>query len=142
MMDARTTKEELQTAPIPAPLGERRFALSPINRRRLDNFKANRRGYWSLWIFLALFILTLFAEFIANDKPLMMKYDGSYYFPVFITYPETAFGGEFQTEADYRDPFVQDLITKKGGWSLWPPIRYSYRTINLNLKEPAPSHPD
>jgi microcin C transport system permease protein len=142
MMEARVTKEELQTAPIPALPREGRFTLSPINRRRWNNFKKNRRGFFSLWIFLALFFITLFAEFIANDKPLMLEYDGHYYFPVFITYPETAFGGEFQTEADYRDPFVQDLIAKKGGWTLWPPIRYSYRTINLNLREPAPSHPD
>jgi microcin C transport system permease protein len=142
MMEARVTKEELQTAPIPALPREGRFTLSPINKRRWNNFKKNRRGYFSLWIFLALFIITLFAEFIANDKPLMLEYDGHYYFPVFVTYPETAFGGEFQTEADYRDPYVQDLIAKKGGWALWPPIRYSYRTINLNLREPAPSRPD
>jgi microcin C transport system permease protein len=141
-MEARLTKEELETAPLLALPREGRFTLSPINRRRWQNFKANKRGFWSLWIFLALFFVTLPAELIANDKPLLLEYDGGYYFPVFATYPETQFGGEFQTEADYRDPYVQELITKKGGWMLWPPIRYSYRTINLNLKEPAPSHPD
>jgi microcin C transport system permease protein len=142
MMEARVTKEELDTAgPMIAVAGHAAVTLSPINRRRWQNFKANKRGFYSVWIFLFLFIVTLFAEFLANDKPLLLKYDGGYYMPVFTTYPETAFGGEFQTEADYRDPFVQDLIAKKDGWILWPPIRYSYRTINLNLPEPAPAHP-
>jgi microcin C transport system permease protein len=144
MLEARVTRQELDTAPRPAaatPARKARFALSPINKRRWDNFKANRRGYWSLWVFLFLFIVTLFAEFIANDKPLLVKYDGGYYTPVFETYPETTFGGEFQTEADYRDPFVQDLIKEKQGWIVWPPIPYSYRTIKLDLPEPAPSSP-
>ncbi len=142
MMEARVTGEELETATAYTAMRMRsRFALSPINRRRLENFKANKRGYYSFWIFLVLFILSLFAEFIANDKPLLLEYQGSYYFPIFEAYPETTFGGEFQTEADYRDPFVQDLITEKGGWMIWPPIRYSYRTINLDLPEPAPSSP-
>lgn len=123
------------------PIRHEWLHLSPLNRRRWENFKANKRGYWSLWIFLALFFVSLFAEFIANDKPLILKYDGQYYFPVFAAYPETAFGGEFQTEADYRDPFVQDLIKEKGGWMVWPPIRYSYDTINLNLPVPAPAPP-
>jgi len=114
--------------------------LSPINRRRLENFKANRRGYWSLWIFLALFTISLFAEFIANDKPLVVRYDGEWHFPVVKFYPETAFGGEFKTEADYRDPEVQALIEQKG-WMIWPPIRYSYDTINFALTQPAPSPP-
>jgi len=118
-----------------------RFVLTPINARRWANFKANKRGFWSLWIFLILFIISLFAEFIANDRPFLVKYDGGYYMPVFNTYPETAFGGEFKTEADYRDPFVQELIQKKGGWMVWPVIRYSYRTINLNLPVPAPAPP-
>ena len=116
------------------------FSLSPINRRRWNNFKANGRGYWSLWIFLVLFVLSLFAELIANDKPLLVKFEGEYYTPVLKAYPETAFGGEFLTEADYRDPFVQELI-EEGGWILWPPIRYSYRTINLDLPVPAPAPP-
>jgi microcin C transport system permease protein len=107
--------------------------LSPINQRRWHNFKSNRRGYWSLWLFLVLFFLTLFAEIVANDKPLLVKYDGGYYAPIFNTYPETIFGGEFETEADYRDPFVTDLIKEKGGWVVWPPIRYSYDTVNLDF---------
>ncbi len=142
MMEARVTKEELDTAgPMVAVAPPSRFALSPINSRRWQNFKANRRGFYSLWIFLALCVITMPAEFIANDQPLLVSYDGGYYWPVFNTYPETAFGGEFQTAADYRDPYVQELIAKKGGWMLWPPLRYSYRTINLNLPEPAPAHP-
>lgn len=117
------------------------FDPSPINRRRWQNFKANRRGFWSLWIFLALFLLTLLAEFIANDKPLLIHYEDTYYLPIFSAYPETAFGGDFETETDYRDPYVQTLITDKGGRLWWPPIRYSYDTINLDLPVPAPAPP-
>ena len=87
-----------------------RVRLSPIAQRRLQNFRSNRRGYISLWIFLILFILSAPAEFIANDRPLLVKYDGKFYFPVVASYSETEFGGEFKTEADYRDPFVKDLI--------------------------------
>jgi len=127
-------------ATLPAP---RRpfFSLSPINRRRWNNFKANKRGYWALWIFLVLFVVSLFAEFIANDKPLLIKFHGDYYTPILHAYPEIAFGGEFQTEADYRDPYVQDLIKEAGGWMVWPIIRYSYDTINLDLPVPAPAPP-
>jgi microcin C transport system permease protein len=116
--------------------------ISPVNKRRWRNFKANKRGYWSLWIFLILFVVTLFAEFIANDKPLFVLYQGEPYFPVFVSYPETDFGGFFQTEADYRDPVVKDLIEKEGhGLIIWPLIEYDYRTINLNLPVPAPAPP-
>ncbi len=118
----------------------RRRPLSPLTARRLANFRANRRGWWSFWIFLVLFLVTLFAEFIANDRPLLVKYDGAYYTPVFHDYPETTFGGEFDTNADYRDSYVQELIAAKG-WAVWPPIRYSYRTINYNLPVPAPAPP-
>jgi microcin C transport system permease protein len=118
-----------------------RAMLTPINARRWANFKANKRGYWSLWLFLVLFVVSIFAEFIANDKPFLVKYDGGYYMPIFNTYPETTFGGEFKTEADYRDPYVQELVKNKGGWMVWPIIRYSYRTINLNLPVPAPAPP-
>jgi microcin C transport system permease protein len=106
----------------------------------LQKFRANRRGYWSLWIFLFLFVFSLGAEFIANDKPLLVYYDSSFYFPVFKEYPETTFGGLFQTETEYRDPYVQELIKEKG-WMLWPSIRYSYDTINYNLDVPAPAPP-
>ena len=115
--------------------------LTPMTRRRLHKFRANKRGFWSLWIFLALFTVTLFAEFVANDKPLIVAYGDDYYFPVFVAYPETDFGGDFETEADYRDPFFAELIAEKDGWMLWPPVRYSYRTINYDLPTPAPSPP-
>jgi len=115
--------------------------LSPINKRRWENFKANKRGYWSLWIFLVLFFVTLFAEFIANNKPIVVSYDGHWYAPVFRYYPETTFGGEFETEADYRDPYLVKKIAEKSGWMLFPPIRYSYSTSNLDLPTPAPSPP-
>ena len=114
--------------------------MSPINQRRWESFKANRRGLWSLRIFLVMFLVTLCAEFIANDKPLMLRYDGSLYAPVFFSYPETAFGRDFETDADYRDPYVKKLIEDKG-WILWPPIRYSYNTINLDLTVSAPAPP-
>ena len=120
---------------------KRRFGLSPVNKRRWQNFKSNRRGYWSLWIFLFLFVVTLFAEFIANDHPFFVRFDGKFYFPAVITYPETAFGGDFETAADYRDPYLQKLIADKGGTIIWPPIRYSYSTHNLDLPTPAPSKP-
>ena len=114
--------------------------VTPLTRRRLANFRANRRGFWSFWIFLVLFTLSLFAEFIANDRPLLVRYDNAFYWPVFNSYPETTFGGEFETETDYRDPFVRELIDEKG-WAVWPPIPYSYRTINYNLPVPAPAPP-
>jgi microcin C transport system permease protein len=129
------------TGPLGIEPSPRRLALSPINKRRWQNFATNRRGYWSLWIFLVLFFITLFAELIANDKPLYVSYDGKSYFPVVFTYPETAFGGDFETAADYRDPFLQKLIADKHGSIVWPPIRYSYDTHNLDLPTPAPSKP-
>ena len=114
--------------------------LNPITRRRLESFKANKRGYWSFWIFLLLFVLSLFAEFIANDKPLLIRYDNAFYVPIFATYTETTFDGEFETEAEYRDPYIQDLINEKG-WMIWPPIPFSYNTIDFDLPVPAPSAP-
>ncbi|WP_371347331.1 ABC transporter permease [Ancylobacter sp. IITR112] len=126
---------------LAAPPSPRRPFLSPLNQRRWSNFKRNRRGWWSFWIFSVLFILSLGAEFIANDKPFLIEYDGGYYFPGLVAYPETTFGGDFETEADYRDPYLQDLIREKGGWMIWPPIRYSYSTHNLDLPTPAPSPP-
>ena len=93
--------------------------LSPITKRRLRQFRANKRGYWSFWFFLSLLTVCLFAEFIANDKPILIKYDGALYFPTFVNYPETTFGGDFETEAEYRDQFVSGLIEEKG-WIVWP----------------------
>ena len=114
--------------------------VSPLTVRRWQNFRRNKRGFWSLWIFLSLFCLSLFAELIANDKPLMVVYDGEVYAPVFVEYPETTFGGIFETEADYRDPEVAALIAEKG-WSIWPLIRFDHRTINYALPVPAPAPP-
>jgi microcin C transport system permease protein len=116
------------------------LALSPINRRRLHNFRANRRGWWSLWVFLLLFSVSLFAELIANERPLLVRYDGGWYLPVFVQYPETTFGGFLESEANYREREVAELIAARG-WALWPPIRYSYRTINYGLPVPAPAPP-
>ncbi len=116
------------------------FRVTPINLRRWENFRRNRRGYWSLWIFTVLFVLTLGAELIANDRPVLVRYDGGFYMPVFKTYPETVFGGEFGLEADYRDPYIQGLIEERG-WILWPPIPYSYDTIDYELEVPAPAPP-
>ncbi len=106
----------------------RAFVLSPINRRRWENFRANRRGYWSLWLFLGLFLLSLFAELIANDRPLLARYKGETLFPVLVDYPESKFGG-FLAVTDYKDPVILDEIAKEG-WAIWPPIRYSYGSIN------------
>ena len=116
------------------------MTLSPLARRRIAIFRASRRGYWSLWIFLALFGLSLCAEVIANDRPLVVRYDGRWYFPVLVSYPETAFGGVLPTAAVYRDPEVRRLI-EANGWMVWPPIRYSYDTINYALTVPAPAPP-
>jgi microcin C transport system permease protein len=131
------------------------MALSPLNQRRWHNFTRNRRAYWSLWVFAILFGISLFAEFVANDKPILVNYRGDYFMPIFQFYPETAFGGDFQTEAVYRDPEVKCLIATGGlvdcfddpdqliedaqdgeidgqaiekGWSIWPPIPYSFNT--------------
>jgi len=169
---ALAEKHDDATAPaapdIALPPPKRRFGLSPLNQRRWRNFTRNRRAYWSLILFSILFGLSLFAEFIANDKPILVQYRGDYYAPVFQFYPETAFGGDFQTEAAYSDAEVQCLIVTGGlvecfddpdglildaedgvvagepidkGWMLWPPIPYSYDTIN-RLEGTAPSAPD
>ncbi|MBU2711604.1 ABC transporter permease [Zooshikella sp. WH53] len=114
--------------------------LSPINQRRWQIFKNNRRGYYSLWVFIILFGSSLAAEWIANDKPVLIKFQNSYYFPVIKTYFETDFGGEFATEADYTDPYVQELIAADG-WLVWPPIPYNYDTIIKDLPVPAPAPP-
>jgi microcin C transport system permease protein len=116
------------------------MALSALSRRRLANFKANRRGHASAWILMVLFVVTLFAEFIANDRPVLVEYKGEWFVPVLRDYPETAFGGDFETPADYRDPTVAGLI-EKDGRMIWPLIRFSYQTINYALTVPAPAPP-
>ncbi|MCG7598332.1 ABC transporter permease [Halomonas sp. McH1-25] len=114
--------------------------LSPITRRRIAVFRGNRRARWSLWIFVVLFAISLGAEFIANDKPIVMQYQDRWYAPLFVDYPETEFGGFLPTTADYRDEFVYDEIAANG-WMLWPPIPFSYDTLDRNLSHPAPSPP-
>ena len=148
-MDLKTTPnmpgpDDLETiTPLPGqeiPPGKRSaFELSPINLRRWQNFTANKRGYWSLWIFLVLFFIALFAEFIANDRPIIASYKSEILFPIFVDYPEEKFGG-FLATTDYRDPFIQDEI-EANGWLVWPPIRYSYRTVNNEIAVPAPAPP-
>jgi microcin C transport system permease protein len=133
---AATTRDNASQRATPAG-----FKLSPLNRRRLHNFRANRRGFWSFWIFLVLFTVTLFAEVVANDKPFLVYFDGGFYAPILVGYPETAFGGDFETETDYRDPYVAQLIGDKG-WMIWPPVRYHHRTVAWNLAVPAPAPPD
>ena len=123
--------------PAPRLFGRR---VTPLTERRIANFRANRRGYWSLWIFLALFFFTLFADFVANDKPLLVRFDGAFFYPIITSYPETAFGGDFETEADYSDPFVVELIEEKG-WVIFPMIPYSFDTPVTDLPTPAPSPP-
>ena len=125
---------------VPAMPGGRWFG--PLARRRWAVFKANRRGYWSLWIFLALYALSLGSELIANDKPIVLSFRGELYAPIFAEYPETAFGGDFETEADYRDPYVQELIEAGGGWAVWPLVPFSYDTIDYEIASPAPTAPD
>jgi microcin C transport system permease protein len=127
-------------APL-APVLEQKgwIKLTPINQRRLNNFRANRRGTWAFWIFLILFFTTLFAELIANDRPIIARYKGETLFPIIVNYPEEKFGG-FLARTDYRDPVIADEINKNG-WMLWPPVRFSYTTINLDLPKPAPAPP-
>ena len=115
--------------------------VTPMGRRRLANFRSNRRAFYALWIFLGLFVASLFAEFVANEKPLVVFYDGAFYAPIFNAYPETTFGGEFATEADYGDPVVAALIASKG-WMIRPLIPYDHRAVAWDLRDPAPSSPD
>lgn len=114
--------------------------MSPLARRRWESFRANRRGWVSLWVFLVLFVLSLLAEFVANDKPIVVRFEEAFYFPVFVSYVETDFGGDFATETDYRDPYMRELIESRG-WMVWPLIEYGYQTINYDLPTAAPSAP-
>ena len=114
--------------------------LTPLSKRRLINFRANKRGYWSLWIFIGLFVTSLFAEVIANDKPILVQFADELYVPVFIDYPETVFGGFLETTAEYADPEVREMIEEKG-WIIWPMIHFSYDTVNYELTVPAPAPP-
>ncbi|MEE2932450.1 MAG: ABC transporter permease [Pseudomonadota bacterium] len=118
----------------------RNLRVTPLMQRRLNNFRKNKRGFWSLWIFLFLFVVSLFAEFIANDRPVVIWFKSDVYFPIFEFYSETDFGGDFETEADYTDVHVQKLI-EAHGWMIWPPVRYSYDSHITDLAGPAPSPP-
>jgi microcin C transport system permease protein len=134
------------TVELAVPPEGRRIRISPLNKRRWQNFKANRRGYWSLWIFLVLFVVSLFAEFVANDQPIFIDVNGHYYFPALVTYPDTDFGKPndpnlFGTAADYRDPYLIGLIKKAGGIVIWPPIHFSYNTQVSHPPAPFPSKP-
>jgi microcin C transport system permease protein len=150
-MDVRTAIKPPETtavgtAGLDVPPTGQRIAISPINKRRWENFSANRRGYWSLWLFLALFVISLFAEFIANDKPIYIHVNGKSFFPAVMTYPDTAFAKDndpnlFGTAADYRDDYLMGLITKEGGTVVWPPIRFSYNTQVSKPPSPFPSKP-
>ena len=124
------------TAPAKRP------RLSPLNLRRLENFRANRRGFWSLWIFLVLFILSLGAEFLANDRPILVNFKGGFYFPLFKNYPEKTFLGDdgFLPKTDYKIAEIAEAF-EENGWAIWPPIRYSYRSVNTEIPEPAPARP-
>ncbi|MDE0691457.1 MAG: ABC transporter permease [Gammaproteobacteria bacterium] len=117
------------------------MTLTPLTQRRLANFRANRRGYYSMWVFLALFGLSLFAEFIANDKPIVLYLNDELHFPIFELVTETDLGGELPIEADYSDPYVKDLIEEGGGWAVHPPIPYAYDTIDLYIETAAPAAP-
>jgi microcin C transport system permease protein len=124
---------------VPSAKTQRRPFLSGINLRRWQLFKANSRGFVSAWVFLVLFVLSLFADFLTNDRPLLVSYKGEYYYPIVTDYPESVFGG-FLAQTDFRDPFIQDEIAANG-WMIWPPVRYNYRTVNNELPRPAPSPP-
>ncbi|MBI1868758.1 MAG: ABC transporter permease [Methylocystis sp.] len=141
-MDTRSAPETLSPAPArlaPDVPRDGWLRLRPIDRRRLDNFKANKRGFWSFWIFTVLFLLSLASDFVANDRPIVVSYKGELLFPVFKSYQEEKFGG-FLAQTDYRDPTIDKEISAHG-WMIWPPIRYSYDTHNLDLPTPAPSPP-
>jgi microcin C transport system permease protein len=142
-MDVRLEERRLETVdPVPAqtqPPPRKFFSLSPINRRRWQNFKANKRGYWSLWIFLFLFVLSLLSEFIANDRPLLVSYKGEIYTPVLVDYPESVFGG-FYAVTNFRDEFIQQEI-EANGWMIWPLIRYANGTADAYPPTPFPSPP-
>ena len=127
-------------APTAPPLPRQGvLGLSPLNRRRWQSFAANRRGYWSFWLFVVLFVVSLFAEFLANDRPIVARYKGELIYPIVRDYPEETFGG-FLAVTDYRDPVILKEIAENG-WAIWPPIRFSYNTHNLDLPVPAPSPP-
>ena len=150
-MDARSGIQSPDTSAagingLDVPPERRWISVSPLNKRRWESFKANRRGYWSLWIFLAMFFISLFAEFIANDKPIFIHVNGKSFFPAVMTYPDTAFGDAknpnlFGTAADYRDDYLMSLIVKENGTIVWPIVRFAYNTQVSKPPSPFPSKP-
>lgn len=128
------------TAPLAPPLARSRWLrLTPLDRRRFANFRANSRGYWSFWLFLLMFVMSLLSNILANDRPVLASYKGELLFPAFVAYPEEKFGG-FLARTDYRDPVIANEINSHG-WMVWPPVHFSYDTHNLALPTPAPSPP-
>lgn len=119
----------------------RAWRMSPLTRRRWLNFRANKRGYWSLWLIVGMVFLSLFAELLANDKPIVLTYKGDLYVPILFEYPETTFGGELDSEALYTSPDVQNFIDQGGGWTLWPPIPFSHDTIDRFTEGIVPEAP-
>ncbi|MBF0182876.1 MAG: ABC transporter permease [Magnetococcales bacterium] len=118
------------------------FSPSPLIRRRWNRFKAHRRGYYSLWLFALLLLISMGAELLANDKPLLIRYQGELFFPLLKSYPETLFGGDFATEADYRDPYILTRLQQAPNWVIFPVIPYSFASIDSQLQHPAPAPPD
>ncbi len=119
----------------------REYSHASPGQRAWYRFRSNKRGFYSLWIFGILFVLSLFAEVLSNDKPLIIQYNDGYYFPILKTYPETTFGGDFETEADYQDEYIRELITTNGNWAVFPLIPYDYSTINYVSELPNPAPP-
>jgi len=114
--------------------------LSPVNQQRWLRFRHNRRGYWSLWIFLVIFALSLGADLLANEKPLLVRYQQRWFVPLLVSYSESDFGGALPTAADYQDPWLQKRLEQQG-WALWAPVRFSDSTINFATSTPFPSPP-
>ena len=131
----------MKTAPGVGVMGEIRGDSFSPGRRTWMRFKSNRRGYWSLWIFLAIFCLSLIAELLSNNKPLLVKYNGEYFVPMVREYPETRFGGQFNTSADYLDPFIRDQFDRPGNWAIYAPNPYSFNTLNYFAPSPNPAAP-
>jgi microcin C transport system permease protein len=123
------------------PSAKLKLAVSKRRLRTWQRFKRNKRGYYSLILFVILFGVSLVAEVVSNDSPLLVKYDGKFYFPTFISYPEVTFGGDFETETDYRDPYILEILQKRGNFVLFPINRNSYNTINQQIIGPVPSPP-
>ena len=140
MAELAVTEPPSPPAGAPQPLPPLPSSTSP-SRRAWQRFKRNRLGFWSLVIFCTLVALSLLAEVLSNDKPLVVRYEGQFYFPLVKTYAEKTFGGDFETETDYLDPFIRDRFSKDGNWAVYPPNPYGSKTINYFARQPNPSAP-